>query len=262
MNPLSLLRIEVIKRPIFNLLIILLAAFGGNLWLAIIVLTLIIRLLLIKNALAATQMQGQMNDISPKMQEIQDKYADDPQKLSSEMMNLFKTKWGGPLKWCMTMLVQIPVFLWLFYNVRDIATDKINVTAYSFLESLNVNFDNIQTMFMWMDLLAANNLLLTVLASILMYMQMKFTTLVKPATPKLPGVTDKEGMPDMSKMMWGMNIFFVFMMWAFVWSMPAAIGLYIITTTLFGVVQYTVQYWPVLKAKWLAWRWVPQIIEE
>jgi membrane protein insertase Oxa1/YidC/SpoIIIJ len=81
-------------------------------------------------------------------------------------------------------------------------------------------------------------------------------------TPKLPGVTDKEGMPDMSKMMWGMNIFFVFMMWAFVWSMPAAIGLYIITTTLFGVVQYTVQYWPVLKAKWLAWRWVPQIIEE
>jgi hypothetical protein len=52
-----------------------------------------------------------------------------------------------------------------------------------------------------MDLLVANNLLLTVLASILMYMQMKFTTLVKPVTPKLPGVTDKEGMPDMSKMM-------------------------------------------------------------
>lgn len=262
MNPLSLLRIEVIKRPMFNMLIILLAMFGGNLWLAIIVLTLIIRLLLIKNALAATQMQGQMNDISPKMQEIQDKHADDPQKMSAEMMDLFKKKWWGPLKGCMTMLIQIPVFLWLFYNVRDIATDNINVTAYSFLESLNINFDNIQTMFLWMDLLVANNLLLTVLASILMYMQMKFTTLVKPVTPKLPGVTDKEGMPDMSKMMWGMNIFFVFMMWAFVWSMPAAIGLYIITTTLFGVVQYTVQYWPVLKAKWLAWRWVPQIIEE
>jgi YidC/Oxa1 family membrane protein insertase len=53
---------------------------------------LIIRLLLIKNALAATQMQGQMNDISPKMQEIQDKHADDPQKMSAEMMDLFKKK--------------------------------------------------------------------------------------------------------------------------------------------------------------------------
>lgn len=111
MNPFSILRIEIVKRPIFNLLLVLLAIFGGNLGLAIIVLTLIIRLLLIKNALAATKMQGQMSDFSPKMQEIQDKHKDDPQKMSAEMMNLFKKDGGGPLKGCMTMLVQIPVFL-------------------------------------------------------------------------------------------------------------------------------------------------------
>lgn len=68
-------------------------------------------------------------------------------------------------------------------------------------------------------------------------------------------------MPDMSKMMGGMNIFFVFMMGAFVWSMPAAIGLYIITTTLFGVIQHTVQYRPALKAKYHAWTGKPEIIE-
>ena len=105
-----------------------------------------------------------------------------------------------------------------------------------------------------MDLLEPNNLILTLLAAILMYAQMKFTTMIKPATPKLPGVTDKAGMPDMSKMMGGMNIFFVIMMGGFVWSMPAAIGLYIVTTTLFGVGQYTVQYRTLLKAKYLAWR--------
>ena len=263
MNPLNILRIEIVKRPIFNLLLVLLAIFGGNLGLAIIVLTLIIRLLLIKNALAATKMQWQMGSFGPKMQEIQDKHKDDPQQMSSEMMNLFKKDGGGPLKWCMTMLVQIPVFLGLFYNVKDIATGEINVSAYSFLEWLNVNFDAIQTMFLGIDLLAANNILLTVLAAILMYAQMKFTTMIKPAsTPKLPGVTDKAGMPDMSKMMGSMNIIFVVMMGAFVRSMPAAIGLYIITTTLFWVIQYTVQYRPVLKAKYLAWRGVPQIIEE
>lgn len=118
--------------------------------------------------------------------------------------------------------------------MKDIATDTINVTAYSFLEHFDVNFNAIQTMFLGIDLLEPNNIVLTVLASILMYAQMKFTTMMKPATaPKLPGVTDKEGMPDMSKMMGGMNIFFVIMMGAFVRSMPAAIGLYILTTTLF-----------------------------
>ncbi len=98
MNPLSLLRIEIIKRPMFNMLLILLAMFGGNLGLAIIVLTILIRVLLIKNALAATKMQGDMAEFSPKMQEIQDKYADDPQQMSAEMMNLFKKNGGGPLK--------------------------------------------------------------------------------------------------------------------------------------------------------------------
>ncbi|MBP7847628.1 hypothetical protein KA013_00160 [Patescibacteria group bacterium] len=67
-------------------------------------------------------------------------------------------------------------------------------------------------------------------------------------------------MPDMSKMMGGMNIFFVFMMGAFVRQMPAAVGLYIVTTTLFGVVQQTVQYWPMIKLKRFTKPGSPEII--
>ncbi|MBP7847627.1 membrane protein insertase YidC [Patescibacteria group bacterium] len=78
---------------------------------AIISLTLIIRLLLVKNAMAATKMQGHMTDFQPKMQELQEKHKDDPQRMSSEMINLFKKDGGGPLKGCLSMLVQIPVFL-------------------------------------------------------------------------------------------------------------------------------------------------------
>jgi YidC/Oxa1 family membrane protein insertase len=98
MNPLTILRVEIIKRPIFNLLLLLLAIFGGNLGIAIIVLTLVIRLLLIKNAAAAMKMQGQMTDMQPKMQEIQEKHKDDPQKMSQEMMSYLKKSGGGPLK--------------------------------------------------------------------------------------------------------------------------------------------------------------------
>jgi len=95
----------------FNILIVLLSLLGGNLGIAIILLTLIVRLLLIKNAVAATDMQKGMADMQPKMQEIQEKYKDQPEKMSAEMMALFKKSGGGPLKGCLTMIIQIPVFL-------------------------------------------------------------------------------------------------------------------------------------------------------
>jgi YidC/Oxa1 family membrane protein insertase len=52
-----------------------------------------------------------MADMQPKMQEIQEKYKDQPEKMSAEMMALFKKSGGGPLKGCLTMIIQIPVFL-------------------------------------------------------------------------------------------------------------------------------------------------------
>ncbi|USN54896.1 MAG: YidC/Oxa1 family membrane protein insertase [Candidatus Peribacteria bacterium] len=76
----------------------MLALFGGNLGWSIIVLTLIFRLLLVKNAMAGMKMQGEMTDLQPKMQEIQEKYKDEPEKMSSEMMSLLKKSGGGPLK--------------------------------------------------------------------------------------------------------------------------------------------------------------------
>jgi membrane protein insertase Oxa1/YidC/SpoIIIJ len=74
---------------------------------------------------------------------------------------------------------------------------------------------------------------------------MKLTNLVKPKTPSVPG----QKTPDMWKMMWMMTIFMVFIMGSFVYSTQSAIWLYIATTTLFSVIQYTVQYRKLLKAK-------------
>jgi len=69
------------------------------------------RLLLYKSTQAGTDMQKQMTDFQPKMQEIQEKHKDDPKKMSEETMKLFKQNGGGPLKGCLTMLLQIPIFL-------------------------------------------------------------------------------------------------------------------------------------------------------
>ena len=111
------------------------------------------------------------------------------------------------------MVIQIPVFLGLFYTVRDIAEGKTNIEAYSFLGNLNVDLSSLMTNFYGIDLLTPNNILLTAFAAVFMFLQMQMMTALrgKQAAPKIPGMGDQAGMPDMSKMMGMMNYVMVFM---------------------------------------------------
>jgi YidC/Oxa1 family membrane protein insertase len=63
-----------------------------------------------------------MSNIQPKMQEIQEKYKDDPQKLSEETMKLLKKEGSAPLKGCLSMLIQLPIFIGLYFVIRAFAT--------------------------------------------------------------------------------------------------------------------------------------------
>jgi YidC/Oxa1 family membrane protein insertase len=81
---------EIIYRPIFNLLLILVALTGGSLGWAIILLTIIVRLILLKPGLAGNDVQKHMTDLQPKLKEIQEKHKDNPQKMTEEMMKVMK----------------------------------------------------------------------------------------------------------------------------------------------------------------------------
>jgi len=258
---------QLLMRPIFNLLIVFLAIFGWNLWIAVILLTLTIRFSMIKLTSAWNQMQHGMWDLQPKLNEIQEKYKDDPKKLSEETMKVFKKEWKWPLKGCLMMMIQLPIFIWLFYTVKRISEwaipeDRLYSFFYSFWNKYAsvsaIDNGNINHFFFGMDLLATKNIILTVIAVIFTYLQMKLTNLVKPKTPTIPG----NNTPDMSKMMWMMTIFMTVIMWSFVYSTYSAIWLYIVTTTLFSVVQYTIQYRSLLKVKRLEFRNKPQIIKK
>jgi len=209
-----------------------------------------------------------MSDLQPKLQEIQEKYKDDPQRLSQETMKVFKTDWKWPLKWCLMMLIQIPVFIGLFYVIRNFAWDSIKPdTLYSFFRNFwrdYLSIDMVNTNFFGMDLLSNHNIGLTAFASIFTYLQMKLTSIAKPATAPVPGAK----IPDMTKMMWFMGVFMAFIMWSFVYSMENGVGLYIVTTTMFSSVQYMIQYRVILKTKlnaFFAGKWKkgskPQIVE-
>lgn len=258
MNIFALLISEILYRPIFNILVIFLAIFGGNLWIAIILLTITVRLLMVKQTFAGNDMQKGMSNLQPKLTEIQEKHKDDPKKLSEETMKVFKSDGKWAFKGCLMMLIQIPVFLGLYYVIRMISAGDIPVTwLYSFFNSFGVHFVGstvltagaIKTTFLGMNLLAQHNRILTILAGIFTFFQTKFTTLAQPKAPTMPG----SNTPDMSKMMGSMNYFLVGMIALVVWQMKAAVGLYLVTTTLFSVCQYGYQYRALLSAKWQEW---------
>ena len=249
---------EIIYRPILNLLVVLLIITGGNLGFSIILLTLILRLLMLKPTLGANKYQKQMVDIQPRLKEIQEKYKDDPEKLSQETMKLMKEAWWGPLKGCLVMLLQIPVFFGLFYVVRDISgyqnhavvADQIYSFLRHFIGDPTIWISNIQPTFFGINLFEKWDIVLTVVAALLMFAQLQLTTMVsgqpQKTKQKLPNWQE---MPDMGSFMKVMNLFLVLMIALFVYSTPSAIGLYILTSTLFGVIQYIIQYKPLILAK-------------
>lgn len=94
-------------------------------------------------------------------------------------------------------------------------------------------------------------MILTILAAVFMYINMKIMAMVRPMkTPSVPGAS----MPDMGKMMKFMHIFFVLMMAIFVYNVAAGIGIYVLTTTVFSVLQFVVTKRTLLWAKFRAWR--------
>ena len=92
---------------------------------AIIVLTLMIKSVLWPLQNKATDQMRKMALLSPKMTEVREKYKDDPQKLNTKMMELYKEYGVNPFSGCMPMLIQIPIFFG-FYTMLGSAIELRN----------------------------------------------------------------------------------------------------------------------------------------
>ena len=99
--------------PIFKLLDWLFKQVG-NFGVAIMVLTLIIRLLMFPIAQRQFHSMAQMRLVQPKMKALQERYKDDKQKQQQELMKLYKDEKINPLAGCLPILIQIPIFYALY----------------------------------------------------------------------------------------------------------------------------------------------------
>ncbi|MDT8406364.1 MAG: membrane protein insertase YidC [Methylococcales bacterium] len=87
----------------------------GNWGVAIIFVTLVIKLLFFKLSQTSYHSMAKMRKLQPKLKALQERYADDRQRLNQEMMELYKREKVNPLGGCLPILVQIPVFISLYW---------------------------------------------------------------------------------------------------------------------------------------------------
>ena len=93
--------------------------FIGDWGIAIIIMTVIIRLLLLPLTIKQQKSMADMQVVTPLLNEIQTKYADDPQRLNQEMMKFYAEHKFNPLAGCLPLIIQMPVFVALFTVLRD-----------------------------------------------------------------------------------------------------------------------------------------------
>ncbi len=110
--------LTVIAKP---LLWILTALYGliGNYGIAIIILTLIVKLCLYPLYIKQTKSMAKMATVQPKMQAIQNQYANDKEMLNIKIQELYKEEGFNPMSGCLPMLIQMPIIMGLFALLRN-----------------------------------------------------------------------------------------------------------------------------------------------
>ena len=120
--------ITFFAKPIFLLLEFLHSHIGNWGW-AIIVLTIIVKLILYPLSYKGMVSMQKIKEITPKMKELQEKYKSDPQKLQMHMMQLYKKHGANPLGGCLPLLIQIPIF----YAIYRVLYNSVELKSADFI---------------------------------------------------------------------------------------------------------------------------------
>jgi YidC/Oxa1 family membrane protein insertase len=236
----------IILFPMVNVLVWIYTFLFHNFGLAIILFTILIRLL--TYPLTASQLKGQkkMQELtsSKKYQEIQKKYKDDREKLAQEQMKLYQEMGINPLGSCLPLLIQFPIMIGLYQSIAlamasaPVQMLNLSQALYTFIPGsqlipLNPNF-------LWLNLglseVATTPLriasfgipILTIIVVVTTYLQSKLMT---------PAATPGDQGAQMSKMM---NLYMPILMGWIAYSLSSGLALYFIVSNLLGIAQYAI----------------------
>ncbi|NLK66718.1 MAG: membrane protein insertase YidC [Campylobacteraceae bacterium] len=179
----------------------------GNWGWAIVVMTFTIRLVLFPLTYKAMMSMNKLKDIAPKIKEIQEKYKNDPQKMQTQVMELYRKSGANPMGGCLPMLLQIPIF----FAMYRVLLNAIELQGSEWI--------------FWIENLAVRDpyFVLPILAGAVMFFHQKITP---------TNFTD----PMQEKIMRLMPVFITVLFLTF----PAGLTLYMLTTNSFAFLQQLV----------------------
>ena len=215
--------------PLYNLLIFITTIIpGGDLGLAIIILTVLVKIVIFPLYTKSVRTQIKMKSIEPKLKEIKEKYKNNLPEQSRRTMEIYKQEKINPFSTVLVLLIQIPIILSLFYVFQDSFTIHRDI-IYSFIttpEKINTSFLG------WFDLTASKNIILAILTGATQFAQVKFSLPVQPKTQNKLGESFKDDL--MRSMDLQMRYFMPILMVIIAFTLPSAIAIYWITSNIFS----------------------------
>jgi YidC/Oxa1 family membrane protein insertase len=220
----------IFYQPLFNALIFLAWLIPGHSigW-AIIVLTILIKLVLLPSNIQMLRQQLRMRALQPKIDELKTKHGDDKAAHSKATMELYAAEKVNPLGSCLSSAVQFPVLISLY----QVFIHGLNTVQFNLLYPFTPHMDTINTSFYGLDLTKPEVWVLPTTAALLQFVQtrqmMASTTTAAPTSGKEPDMTQM-----MQKQMMYVLPLFMLIIGR---QVPAALALYYVVFALFAVVQ-------------------------
>lgn len=221
----------VFYNPIYNALVALMAFVpGGDVGIAVILLTIVIRLILLPFSLSAARTQRAMKILEPKIKELKEKHKGDKEKEALETLALYREAEVNPFASILTVFIQIPVLLalyWVFYYEPFSTINTARLYAFTPLPH------TVSLEFFGLISVVGKSMVLAVLAGATQFLQahMALSGTMKPS--------DAKGMQNDFQRIMGMQLKYVFpfLIGAISYTTSSAIALYFIATNLAGSLQ-------------------------
>ncbi len=190
----------------------------GDWGLAVIILTVIIRLLITPLMTKSTASSAKMQALQPKLKEIQERYAGDPERMNEEMRKFYAENKFNPLGGCLPIVIQMPVFIALFNVARNVPADA------SFFNILPTLSESAQGAF------AAGGV-----SGAIVYIILDIAFGVLTLIPMVMNMKNQPEESQKQSLIMG-GVMALMMLW-FGWSVPGAVLLYYDTSAIWQVVQ-------------------------
>jgi len=234
----------IAMQPMINILIVMSSWLFGSFGLAIIGLTIIVRGLMFPLTIKQLRATKAMQSIQPKIAELQKKYGKDKEKIAKEQVKLYKESGVSPAGCLIPMLVQLPVWIALFWSIMRILAvtpeQFLGLSQYLYSWSVVYSMVPLSNSFLGLNL-AEGNILAGIIVGVTMWAQQKMVI-----TPS----ADPKQKAQSKMMLWMMPLMFGFLSL----TLPSGLALYWTMSNIITIViQYFVTGWGGL-AGLVAWR--------